>query len=299
MKIKINDKPLDFTLDNEKTIGDVLAALEKWLTNSGHRMSELSIDGKTVSVSMVEDVFAEEIKNVNCLGIFTDSIADLAASSLKTLLDDIKKYENLVFNDKANFHETWKKSAQAKFISEQWSDLLSLCDSVFSGGSVSSEVLFSITEERLREVKTPAQEYAGIRPLLNDTCARLVDLPLDIQTGKDKRAAETIQLFSGISEKIFRIYRQMHIQGLLPAAVESSNESPEKSITQLINDFGAAAKEMLQAYERQDIVLVGDLAEYEMSPQLQNLYNVIAENINEPQPLTQSEGSPLDTAGGE
>jgi len=282
MEIKINGKPLDFTLDSEKTIGDVLTALEQWLTNSGHRMSGLIIDGKTINVSMIEEVFSKEIFTVKCLDICTDTVADLTASSLLALLNDVKYFEILSFNDKSNYYNTWKDSVQAKFIDEQWSDLFSLCGSVFSGGSVSSDVLLSITEERLREVQKPAREFSNLKPLLSETCARLVDLPLDVQTGKDKRAAETIQLFSSLSEKIIRIYNQLNIQGLLPQAEDMS----EKSILKQITEFGATTRELLQAYERHDIVLVGDLSEYEIAPRLQNLYNIIAENIN-------------DTAGGE
>ena len=295
MEIKINGKPLDFTLDKEKTIGDILAALEQWLADSGHRMSELSIDGTIVGASMIEEVFAREINTVKNLDICTDTVADLAISSLTALLDDIKKYESLSFNEKANFYNIWKDSVHAKFIFEHWNDLFVFCGDAFSGGSITSQVLHSITEERLREINKPAQEFANLKSLLNEVCARLVDLPLDIQTGKDKRAAETIQFFSGISEKLIRIFRQLDIQGLLKPA--DSSAGAEKSIFQLINGFGATARELLQAYERMDIVLVGDLAEYEMSPQLQNLYNVIAENINEPQPGSQSEGSPPGTAG--
>ena len=283
MEIKINGKPLDFALDNEKTIGDILTALEQWLTSSGHRMSELTIDGKTVSASMIEEVFAREINTIKILDICTNTVADLAVSSLISLLDDIKNYESLDFNDKTDFFQTWKESAQAQFIGEHWSDLFSLCGGVFSGGSVSSKVLYSITEERLREVKKPAQEFSGLKTLLNETCIRLVDLPLDIQTGKDKRAAETIQFFSSISEKILRIFRQLDIQGLLlppdSSASAGAKAGAENNILTLINNFGTTAKELLEAYERQDIVLVGDLAEYEMSPQLQKLYDVIAENI--------------------
>ena len=282
MEIKINGKPLDFTLDSEKTIGDVLTALEQWLTNSGHRMSGLIIDGETINVSMIEEIFSKEICTVKCLDICTDTVADLTASSLLALLNDVKYFEILSFNDKSNYYNTWKDSVQAKFIDEQWSDLFSLCGSVFSGGSVSSDVLLSITEERLREVQKPAREFSNLKPLLSETCARLVDLPLDVQTGKDKRAAETIQLFSSLSEKIIRIYNQLNIQGLLPQAEDMS----EKSIVKQITEFGATTRELLQAYERHDIVLVGDLSEYEIAPRLQNLYNIIAENIN-------------DTAGGE
>jgi len=130
--------------------------------------------------------------------------------------------------------------------------------------------LRSITEERLREIQTPVDEFSNLRPLLEETCARLTDLPLDIQTGKDARVSQTIQIFIGITEKIFRVYRQLEIQGYIPKS------AAEKNLTQQINDFNGAVKELLLAYERNDTVLIGDLAEYEIAPRLQKIYYTAA-----------------------
>jgi hypothetical protein len=42
-----------------------------------------------------------------------------------------------------------------------------------------------------------------------------------------------------------------------------------------MEEFGAALKELLAAYEVRDAVLVGDLAEYELAPRLRGLYAAI------------------------
>jgi len=274
MDIRINGQKADIIIDKEETIAEVMAAIETWISGSGHRLSGLSVDGKKIDSMALEEAFTKEIKSINTLDIYTNSIAELTVQSLLRLLDDLFEYQALDFEKRAAFGENWKKSAQAGFISQQAQDLFLLYADTFSGQGVNCDVLRSITEERLREVNTPAAEFIAILSLINENCSRLIDLSLDIQTGKDARSAQTIQIFSCLAEKIFRLYRQLDVQGYLPKA--DGSESPYE---QLIVDFSAAVKELFDAYERQDSVLVGDLAEYEIAPRMKELYNAIEKSF--------------------
>jgi len=270
MEIKINGKDADIIIDNEKTVAQVMAGFEQWLAGSGHRLSGLVIDGKKADLSSLDNIFAKEIDAVKTLDILTMSITDLAAMSLENLIADIDEFEELKFDARNNFFTSWKERPQALFILEQMPDLFSFFENTFLKGAFGVQALRSITGERLREIKTPVDEFSNLRPLLEETCARLTDLPLDIQTGKDARASQTIQIFSGITEKIFRVYRQLDLQGYIPKT------AAEKDISLQINDFNGAVKELLLAYEKNDTVLVGDLAEYEIAPRLQKIYYTAA-----------------------
>jgi len=273
MEIRINGQTADITPDKEKTVGEIIAGLEQWLIGLGHRLSGLSIDGQAVSSSLLEESFKKEINAVKILDIYTSSLADLCAECLLSLLADIKEYEKLKFEEKKEYIDTWKEKPQALFICEQMPDLYNFFVNMFSGGELNESVVFSITEERLREVRNPFLEFSNLQPLVTETCSLLESLPLDIQTGKDSRAAQTIQIFSSIAEKILRILKQLDIQGLLELGTDI-----EKQFTQIIGDFGNLVKELLEAYEKYDTVLVGDLAEYEAAPRLKELYAIIIKN---------------------
>jgi len=274
MEIKINGQAADITPENEKTIGEILASLYQWLAGLGHSLSGFSIDGKTADTTRLDEIFSMEISGVKVLDIYTSSSAQLSAAALENLLGDIDEFEELNFEDKSNFVNSWEQRAQANFIKENMPELFSVYIDLFTNGGVSCQSLRSITEERLREVRHPVSEFSKIEALVNETCARLVDLPLDIQTGKDGRAAQTIQIFSGITEKILRITKQLNAQGYL-------DKSDEKNLTQLIGDFSRVLKELLDAYERRDSVLVGDLSEYEAAPKLQELFASILKKSRE------------------
>ena len=276
MEIKLNDKILDASLDNEKTIGEVLSVIEQWLSSSGHILSGLSVDGVPVKASEVEDIFTRDITSVKCLDIQTNPLSEITVSSLITLLDDIKEYEKLKFEDKADYFNKWKETACGRFISKEMTDLYGLCERTFLSGDMGSESLSSIAEELLREITEPVKEFGNIEPVLNEICEKLVDLPLDIQTGKDRKAAQTIQLFTALTEKILRIYYQMDIQGYFKANEQDTKN--KKEIIGQITEFTDVLKELLEAYEKNDSVLVGDLAEYEASVKIKEIYAAITEN---------------------
>jgi hypothetical protein len=274
MEIRINGKKADITLENEKTIGEIMANLENWLASSGHRLSGISIDGRNEDTRPLVEIFSLQVDSVKTLDLVTSSLADLYAATLLNLLEDIKEFESLKTEDKHNYFDSWKQRAQALFISEQMGDLFNFYVNLFMYGTMGAETVYSITEERLREVREPNNEFSKIKPLLDETCGMLLDLPLDVQTGKDAKASQTIQIFSGVAEKILRILRQFDIQGFL------SHDDGESQIISMIESFGNIVKELLEAYERNDTVLVGDLAEYEASPRLKELYEVIESKIN-------------------
>jgi len=275
MIIKINDKTLDFSLDNEKTLGEVFTSLEQWLSNSGHRLSEISIDGQAVSAGMVEEVFKKDVKSIKELNVSTNAVAELAAASLQTLQKDIDEYENIKFDEKAKFFDNWKNSAQALFIMEEMPDLYSYFKNTFLSGEIPVQTLRSVTEEIQREVNEPVKELVKIEPILNEICDKLINLPLDIQTGKDLTAAQTIQLFAAITEKIIRLFYQLSTQGYIVQIEEA------KKIAEGFGNFKNILTELLESYEKHDIIIVGDVAEYEAAPKLKELYLSILNNCRE------------------
>ncbi|MDR1574773.1 MAG: hypothetical protein LBS37_02100 [Treponema sp.] len=275
MRITINGKDADIRLENEQTVGDVLAGLGQWLANTGHRPSGMVIDGEAVRTGSLEASFGRNIDSVKTLDILTSSLMELTAESLLNVLQDIADYEAGVFEEKQRFREQWEESSQARLLGEQIPELFSETAKTFSGEGLSPAGLRSIIEERLRELRDPAGELEKMEPLIAGVCARLEDLPLDIQTGKDARAAETIQFFSGIAGKIFRVYRVLQAGGFAGDPSGGGESSSGVPLAEHVSEFGGVLKELLAAYEQRDTVLVGDLAEYELAPRLKDLYAAI------------------------
>ena len=267
MIIRINGVDADIKLETEKNVGDILCALDTWLAGTGHRLSGISINGETISTGGMEACFGRGIENIDTLDIHTSQILDLFAESLAQTVQDLAAYESAGYEEKTRFIEQWKQSPQALLLAEQSPELCNWAVKTLSGEG-SPQGLSQIIEERLRELQNPAEEISKAGAPVSDVCARLEELSLDIQTGKDARAAETVQGFSGITEKVFRIINILRKKGFPIDEITVENVS----IASYIGEFSAALRELLAAYEQHDTVLVGDLAEYEMSPRLRNLH---------------------------
>ena len=278
MEITINGQAADIAPDNEKTVGEIMAGLEQWLAIVGQRLSGLAINNNPVPSSAFEEIFKKDIASVNILDIKTISLSELFLESLLNLQADTEEFKNLKFDEKREFLKIWEKRPQALFTLEQMPDIYNIFVNLFSGTDIDTKSVSSVIEERLREIKEPLPELENLKPLLDETCTKLTNLALDIQTGKDAQAAKTIQVFSGLSEKMLRIIRQLDIQGILSQETEEKETFSEK-----INEFGKLIKELLEAYEKHDTVLVGDLAEYEASPKLQELYSAIINSSRQAQ----------------
>jgi len=271
MKIKINGVDADIKPENEKTVGEILSALDAWLAGTGHRLSGLNIDGKTVNAREMELSFSRSIETVDTLDICTSSLPQLVAESLNMTMRDIQDFQTLGFDEKAGFADKWKTSPQGCLLAEQHPELFDWAIKAFSGEGCSPQTLTALFEERLRELLDPAEELNRTARIVDDICARLSEFPLDIQTGKDARAAETVNVFSGVAEKVFRIYHTLKMEGF-PVAEIKVDTMP---INDYITEFSKALKELLDAYERRDTVLIGDLAEYEMAPRLRGLHAAV------------------------
>jgi len=275
MKIRINGADADIQLEAEKNVGEVLSGLDSWLAGTGYRLSGVAVNGETADSDAMEACFGTGVDTVDTLDISASAIVDLFAESLIDTIQDIDAYETAGFEDKSRFADQWRQSPQALLLAEQSPDLFDWAVKVFSGEGVSPQAFRLLMEERLAELQNPAAEMARTGALVDEICGRLEELSLDIQTGKDARAAETIRAFSGVAEKVFRVFNMLKHAGFPVGEITVENAS----ITTFITEFGTALRELLAAYEQHDTVLVGDLAEYEMAPRLHRLHTAILDAI--------------------
>jgi len=280
MEILINHKNADIILDTEKTLADVLSGIDQWISPAGNRIQGLTMDGINITDNL-GDFFDKNVNDIKKLDILVCPWSSLVEEALTALLETCYAHEKAAYGEREDIVSAWGKSAAAVFLSQDIPDIGMLAGCAFAGEGISTRELFLLAEERLREVVEPEREISASLTLVEEAAGRMEDLPLDIQTGRDKRAAETIQRFSGIAEKLFRIYFVMS-HGRLSPDTFIINKLPAHSF---IDEFSAALKELSMAYENRDIVLAGDIAEYELAPRLKNFYNALRAFTESPSPL--------------
>ncbi|MCL2382130.1 MAG: hypothetical protein FWC64_11195 [Treponema sp.] len=268
MNIYINGCLADITLDTEKTLGDVLSGVEHWVSLTGSRVRAIAADGQLLEDDALSGAFDRDVQGIEKLDITVSAYRELAAEALSVLSQTCQIYQDVQFEERPRIAAAWGQSAAARFLQSDIPDLYDLAGRAFSGEGLAADVLSGIVHERLREITGPEQEIAGCEALVKHTIGRMEELPLDVQTGKDQRAAETIQHFAKTGEKLFRIFFILKSQGLSPDTF-AVDGVPFRTF---MEEFNAALTEISAAYENKDTVLVGDLSEYELAPRLLNFF---------------------------
>ena len=284
MEIKINGKPADITLEAEKTVVEVLAGIDQWLSGSGLLVSGLELDGKSYGSLSLDKALKLPLEGVSTMDIKTSGWPELLLEALTGLENDFSVYEAASAEERQNYREHWEQSSPALFLKDHdaalYQTLQKILENASLGGketSLSVSAAIALIAERIREIEDPSKETKAMHPAAEEIAKRLEDMPLDMQTGKDARASETIAAFSSLVEKIFRLIFLFKYFGTDIESIEvSSMAGPGKvKFRNYISEFSAVLKESISAYETRDTVLLGDLAEYELAPRLRNLAAVL------------------------
>ena len=271
MDIYINDAKAEVALDDEKTLGDIMAGIEAWISPTGNRIQKIMTNGKEVPADLLSSAFDTQILDIERLDIYISAWIELASEALDALLASCLELEKASFEERTQILNDWKESAGARFLNSDIPDIYHLAGHVFSGDGLSVKDFSLVIEERLRELMDPWKETSDSEALVELVSTRLEEFPLDMQTGKDQRAAETIQLFSQIVAKLLRIFSIHKSEGRL---LETFVIDDRPALT-FIEEFNGVLNELSQAYESKDTVLTGDIAEYELAPRFLKLFTAI------------------------
>jgi hypothetical protein len=274
MEISINSSPADITLETEKTVGDILSGLDLWLEGTGGRLSGLLIDGRKVDLPELDEVFGRGLDGIGSLDILISSWRELAAEALLALKEICDAWEALPVGRHKEARKQWEAGAAAAFLSSEIPDIYDFAGRSLAGEGLSPGELSLLVTERFLELQDPQEEINRSGNLVSAIAGRLEDLPLDIQTGKDARAAETMQIFSRMAEKLFRLLCILKSSGLSLETLVIDN----KNTKDFMIDFNSALKELNAAYENRDAVLIGDLAEYELAPRLVKFFTALKDS---------------------
>lgn len=189
MKISINNQHIDITIEQERTLGEILGKLEAECEKEGSTITGIRIDGQEIPASQLDAYFAKDPQSVDSVELFATSAAEI---------------QTLVRQSGKNFSES---------------------------------------------------------------AARLKDIPVQLQTGKDMDALDSINFFS---EELHSLHKLLP---LLPLAFPGQEPYDVEGVplVSFISELTPFLEDFLNGLRNKDTILVGDLAEYELAPRLERL----------------------------
>ncbi|UCF96420.1 MAG: hypothetical protein JSV89_14720 [Spirochaetaceae bacterium] len=295
MEIQINNQNLDFTIERDETLGDVVKDLEAWLAGTDLVLYSVMHEDRELLSLPYEQWGSTPHSQVGILDVKVKHTRELTVLNLQTILEyldmlkqgietgDEKRLAELLSGFSALveslqkhfpdsdaairtmttlFHNTGAEQVSA-WTGENKAQAHQLID------LVRAQVSFRLQE--LLDPKTALQTLSGA---LKTCIEEISEISVLLQTGKDRKAMDTMVRFSELSQSLVRV-----VASVFPAGGEVENPVlvGGMRLQDFYQELNSILSELLEAFEAKDSVLIGDLMEYEIAPRLQQLRSFLQE----------------------
>jgi hypothetical protein len=294
MEILVNREPLDFKLENESSVGEVIDGLADWLNTGRFAITSLDVDATSYAIHDRESWQDIDIDEVDQLSVEALPLNDVDHATLVALDEYFSILaECLQTGNEAPLAELGQELPFVRTRIAQFFPGLAAYDQSASlvsdpaleeGRMPSHEAVERILQEirdirtilqsREQEYREPARELALTLGQLSATASKLVEVPVQLQTGSEGSAMQTVIT---LTELLARVVR------LIPL-VEASEETAGIDVPgtrRFAEDLAPYLSELKEAFEIQDTVLIGDLLEYEVAPRLDELKDLLPRETEE------------------
>ncbi|RKX78381.1 MAG: hypothetical protein DRP87_06410 [Spirochaetes bacterium] len=301
MQIKINDEPINFSLDNEKTLGEVIEGLNKWLKDSGLIITSIKKDETDLPLNDSKKWNPTPLENIETIDVKVNLPGEIRLTNLQTL------YQYFTILEKSLEHRNF---SLIKELQDEYEHVEEVIDVLITNSNSSSENssalrdLFKIIDkaetfsdehgksaeenisvalrmirgwktlldERIREYNDPLSELLKVCKLFKRVIKDMEEVAVLLQAGRDKQAMELIIQFTELSQKLLRLYPALRERGSLDI---TNIEIEGKSFEEFYRDLNALLRELIEAFISEDYILIGDLLEYEIAPRVDKLLSYL------------------------
>jgi hypothetical protein len=281
--IQVNNQNLDFTIENNETLGEVIRDIEAWLDGTDLVLYSVKDGDRELLSTPCEQWESTPHGEVGTLDVKVKHTRELTVLNLQTILEyldmlehgitaeDVSRLTELLSGFPA-LAESLGKHFPGNPLLPKLADLFENngADQILSWdegrrrqGLEAIELIRSRVLFRLQELEDPRAALKSLSGALAVCIEEISEVSILLQTGKDRQAMDTIVRFSELSQNLVRLV---------------SSISPESEDLQgFYRELGGVLSELLEAFESKDSVLIGDLMEYEVAPRLEHLRTLLRE----------------------
>lgn len=288
MILTIDKNRIDFTLENEIYLDEVIDNVNKWLSENQLIIEKLYINNEDFSKHDLKI----ELKDVNIIEIETLSFRDLNVNNLSwityfferlikaikiwdtKILDQVKMEIPFVLNHLPTVLSLDNKTPENIYV-ENINKYLNKynnfqCKEEFINKEEVIDLLNSIVlllNERLNEYTNTMEELKSSITVLVSMQQELEAVSIYLQSGKENKAAIIMNKFTSIFHKILRV---------INFNLKNTEIVDDKNLKKFTEGLDDILTELLDGYESQDTVLIGDILEYELSPRIDLLKQIFS-----------------------
>jgi hypothetical protein len=288
MEILVNGEPLDFSLEQEQSLGEVIDGIQQWLHEGEFLLTSLTVNNEQVPIHNRDEWDSRGIETLQSVQIEAlprnqvDQTTILALDEYLSMLHAaLQEGDNAAMRELADElpHVQERISQLFPSLSDENGMSTVLRDDALKDGVIPrdqaltdqlNEVarLRSLLMSRAREYAHPVRELAITLGQLSAASDELEEVPVQLQTGHGAEAMKSVITLTELLGRVFRL------TPLVSAAEDAGGLDIEKIRTFTL-ETGEVLSELQQAFEIQDTVLVGDLLEYELAPRMRSVSELV------------------------
>jgi hypothetical protein len=285
LEIRINDQPLAFSLENERTLGEVVRGLERWLAGSELVLYEVRCAGRELLGAPPEEWEATPHAEVERLELTVRHASEVRLANLRTLLEYLEAVRGFtagpeargaqellrgypLFVESLRRHfseaETGGELADLAVLGGRPEALLALSPELRDKADGAAARLAERIAGRLEELDDPRAALRRLSTEVEATAAGISEVSVLLAAGRDRQAMEAVVRFSELCQRLLRLLAGLgvpEVGGLKPR--------------EYFAEFNRVLGELAAAFQAKDTVLIGDLLEYEIAPRLRQLQAVL------------------------
>lgn len=278
MTIFINEQEIEFTLEGGEKASEIYESLRNFLKESDYLIYSFSINGEQTDPEEITkwgDLNEKDIEKIEVTalteseykltGLLTiaEYVNFLIVSVSNDQLDDLKgfveDFPSLLRNIRlflsgemgSLIHDQFEKAVNQSGLLKGSFDNGFKTEFLKEIGGISELINMAA-----REIEDPLNELESTFKALETLNPRLADVSVLLQTGKDKEAMEIVISLTELLNRVIRLMSMFEIENMD------------------LDHLNSILSELVEAFNAEDSVLIGDLLEYEITPILEQLSDV-------------------------
>jgi len=288
VRLTINDEEVSYSLENERTLGEVVHGIRAWLAAAGFVITGLSADDRELLQAPDVSWGGERVDTVSSLGVRATHTGDMkiahwrtvdkwlamlqeemmrapagttpeaeAPDPLAELLEGLPQtMEGLAANPFLPPGSDAGTRFEARFLGQKASAVRSWSPEARREAIGVIQQLRGLVQARLDDATHARESLSRCAVLMRASMVDLKEVSLLLQTGRDKPAMDIVIKFTDIVQSLMDV---------LPFL------APDPERARLLAELTPVLRELVAAFGSRDSVLIGDLLEYEVAPRMERI----------------------------
>lgn len=301
MNIKINGELVDFQLEGEEDLQQVVSGIRNWLDEQKLLVLKISADQETLAPEDIHQWGKMPLENINELNFEVNTEQGFQVYRLCVLIpflrsfkDKLVKQEYEELNDLLKDQDIVDKEIKASLSVDGMADTESLSfkkalvdfqadhaeamsDQQKKGLIDYLNKIIFLLQNYLDELEQPIHQLEVTVKMAEELIPKLEDASIMLQSGKDRELITVLLNTSAIIQKFLRLLSILKNDKLFS---ESDIKLEDEDFNSFHQSMNSILQELLSALEKKDTVLIGDLLEYEIVPRIENFSRILEQIKN-------------------